>query len=309
MNTGVEASESAVKFARRWAYDVKGVKKYDAKVIFPSGNFWGRSLSAISSSTDPESFEGFGPFMPNFIVIPYNDLAALDEAAKDANVAAFMLEPIQGEAGVLVPDEGYLRGARDICTRRNILMIADEVQTGLGRTGKRLCCDHESVRPDIISLGKALSGGVYPVSAMLCDDGIMLNVKPGQHGSTFGGNPLAAKVAIAALQVIEEEKLAENAEKMGSIFRREMNRLPTDLVVKVRGKGLLNAVVINDSLKAWEVCLKLKENGLLAKNTHNNCIRFAPPLVITEAQILEGCQIISKVLQSMYKTDSCKVAI
>lgn len=309
MNTGVEASESAVKFARRWAYDVKGIKKYEAKIVFVEGNFWGRSLSALSASTDPDAYEGFGPFMPNFIVIPYNDLAALEKVAQDSNVAAFMLEPILGEAGVIVPDEGYLRGVRELCTRRNILMIADEVQTGLGRTGKRLCCDYESVRPDIITLGKALSGGVYPVSAMLCDDHIMLNVKPGQHGSTFGGNPLAAKVGLAALKVIEEEKLAENAHKMGEIFRREMGRLPNDLVITVRGKGLLNAIVINSQLKAWEVCLKLKENGLLAKNTHNNCIRFAPPLVINEEQILEGCDIISKVLLSMSNVMQYKMAI
>jgi ornithine--oxo-acid transaminase len=298
MNTGVEAAESALKLARRWAYDVKGVKSDQTKLIFAEDNFFGRSLAAVSASSDPESYGGFGPYMPGFELVPYNDLAALEKTASDPSVAAFMVEPIQGEAGVVVPDDGYLKGVREICTKKNILFIADEVQTGLGRTGRRLCCDHENVRPDILVLGKALSGGVYPVSAVLCDDDIMLNIKPGQHGSTYGGNPLAARVGLAALKVLEEEKMAENAEKMGKLLRDRLSKISKKVVTFVRGKGLLNAVGINEKYDAWKVCLKLRDHGLLAKNTHGDRIRFAPPLVITEEQMLECCDIIEKVFKS-----------
>jgi len=298
MNTGVEAAETSVKLARRWAYDVKGVKRYNAKILFAENNFWGRSLAAVSASTDPESYGGFGPFMPGFHVIPYNDLEALDKAAADPEVAAFMVEPIQGEAGVVVPSDGYLKGVREICTKRRILFIADEIQTGLGRAGRRLAVDHDGVRPDIIVLGKALSGGVYPVSAALCDDEIMLTVGPGQHGSTYGGNPLACKVAMAAMKVLEEERLAENADKMGHIFRRELKKLPQEIVTNVGGRGLMNAIVISPKYKAWDVCLRLRENGLLAKNTHRDRIRLTPPLVINEEQVLECAEIIRKTLLS-----------
>ncbi|KAJ8264457.1 hypothetical protein GJAV_G00149390 [Gymnothorax javanicus] len=270
MNTGVEAGETACKLARKWAYNVKGVPKYKAKIIFASGNFWGRTMAAISSSTDPSSYEGFGPFMSGFEIIPFNDVPALERALQDQNVAAFMVEPIQGEAGVVVPDSGYLTKVRELCTQHNVLFIADEVQTGLARTGRRLAVDHESVRPDLVLLGKALSGGVYPVSAVLCDDEVMLTIKPGEHGSTYGGNPLACRVAIAALEVLEEEKLAENSEKMGQLLRAELMKLPSDVVTCVRGKGLLNAVVIKETkdYDAWKVCLRLRDNGLLAKPTH-----------------------------------------
>ncbi|KAG9267541.1 ornithine aminotransferase, mitochondrial [Astyanax mexicanus] len=287
MNTGVEGGETACKLARKWAYTVKGVPKYQAKIIFAEGNFWGRTMAAISSSTDPSSYDGFGPFMPGFELVPYNDLSALEKALQDPNVAAFMVEPIQGEAGVMVPDPGYLTKVRELCTKHNVLFIADEVQTGLARTGRRLAVDHEAVRPDLVVLGKALSGGVYPVSAVLCDDEVMLTIKPGEHGSTFGGNPLACSVAMAALQVLEEEKLAENAEKMGQILRSELNKLPKEIVTTVRGKGLLNAIVIKETkdYDAWRVCLRLRDNGLLAKPTHGDIIRLAPPLVINEDEV------------------------
>ncbi len=302
MNTGVEAGETAIKLCRKWAYTVKGIPEDQAKILFVAGNFWGRTLAAISSSTDPSSYKGFGPFLPGYEVIPYNDLPALELALRDPHVAGFMVEPIQGEAGVVVPDAGYLRKAWEMCQASNALFIADEVQTGLARTGKMLACDHEGVRPDILILGKALSGGVLPVSAVLCDDEIMLSIRPGEHGSTYGGNPLACAVAMAALEVLIEEHLAENAEKLGHLFRARMEEIIArrpELVVKVRGKGLLNALVVNDteeSHTAWDICLKLRDNGLLAKPTHGNIIRFAPPLVITEAQMETCCEIIEKTL-------------
>ena len=300
MNTGVEACETACKLARKWAYTVKGIKQYEAKIVFAENNFWGRTLAAISASTDPSSYGGFGPFMPGFEIIPYNDLKALEQKlASDKNIAAFMIEPIQGEAGVVVPNDGYLKAVRDLCTKYNVLWIADEVQTGLARTGRMLAVDHENVRPDIVCLGKALSGGVYPVSGVLADDEVMLSIKPGEHGSTYGGNPLAAKVGITALQVIKDEKLVENAEKMGILLRQELNKLPKDVIKTVRGKGLLNAIVINDKFDAWELCLKFRDNGLLAKPTHGDKIRFAPPLVITEQQILECSQIIAKTIAQL----------
>ncbi|PQA56225.1 ornithine--oxo-acid transaminase [Siphonobacter curvatus] len=304
MNSGVEGGETALKLTRKWAYKVKGVAADQAKTVFAAGNFWGRTLAAISASTDPDSRNEYGPFLPGYVIIPYNDLTALEETlAADPTIAGFMVEPIQGEAGVVVPDEGYLRGVRDLCTKYNVLFIADEVQTGLGRTGKRLACDHEGVRPDILVLGKALSGGVYPVSCVLADDEIMLTIRPGEHGSTYGGNPLACAVTMAALDVIREEKLAENAERMGELFRRRMGELSqkSDLITLVRGKGLLNAIVINDtetSNTAWQLCLDLKDRGLLAKPTHGNKIRFAPPLVITEAQMEEACAIIEQAVRS-----------
>jgi ornithine--oxo-acid transaminase len=298
MNTGVEAGETAIKLARRWGYDKKKIPENKAKVIFASGNFWGRTLAAISASTDPDSRAGFGPYMPGFIIIPYNDIAALKLAAQDPEVCAFMVEPIQGEAGVVVPDTGYLSAVREVCTANNILFIADEIQTGLCRTGKMLCCDHENVRPDILVLGKALSGGLYPVSAVLADDHIMLNIKPGQHGSTYGGNPLAARIAIAALEVLVEEKLDIRAEKLGNLFRSKLISDQLPHVKEIRGKGLLNAIVIDENKSprsAWEICLKLKEHGLLAKPTHGNIIRFAPPLVISEDDFAKGLDVIRSV--------------
>ena len=302
MNTGVEGGETAVKLARRWAYDVKGVKENQAKIVFAKGNFWGRTLAAISSSNDPSSYKGFGPYMPGYELVDYNDLTALENAIKDANTAAFMVEPIQGEAGVIVPTEGYLKGVRDLCTKYNVLFIADEVQTGLARTGKMLACDHEGVKPDILVLGKALSGGILPVSAVLASNEIMLTIKPGEHGSTYGGNPLACAVAMEALKVLKDEKLAENAEALGVIFREEMIKLQnnTDIVTAVRGKGLFNAIVIKEKngKTAWDVCLKFAEEGLLAKPTHGDTIRFAPPLVITKDQLLEGIDIIKNVILS-----------
>jgi ornithine--oxo-acid transaminase len=304
MNTGVEGGETAIKLARHWAYRVKGVPENKAKVVFVEGNFWGRTLAAISSSTDPSSYKDFGPFMPGYEIIPYNDLPALEKALQDPHVAAFMFEPIQGEAGVVVPDDDYIPGARALCTKYRALLIADEVQTGIARTGRRLCCDHFDVKPDILVLGKALSGGVLPVSAALANDEVMLTIKPGEHGSTFGGNPLACAVAMEALKVVEDEGLAENAERLGRIFRARMDSLQSarpDLIARVRGKGLLNAVVINDSedsKTAWNICLALAENGLLAKPTHGNIIRFAPPLVITESQMDTCCGIIDKVLRA-----------
>jgi ornithine--oxo-acid transaminase len=302
MNTGVEGGETAVKLARRWAYDVKGVKENQAKIIFARGNFWGRTLAAISASTDPSSYTGFGPYMPGYELVDYNDLGALESALKDPNAAAFMVEPIQGEAGVVVPDEGYLKSVRELCTTYNVLFIADEVQTGLARTGKMLACDHEDVKPDILILGKALSGGFFPVSAVLASNEIMLTIKPGEHGSTYGGNPLACAVAIEALKILKDEKLAENSEKLGVIFRDEMNKLKneTDLITDVRGKGLFNAVVIKErnGKTAWDVCTKFMEHGLLAKPTHGDIIRFAPPLIITKDQLMECVAIIRKVILS-----------
>jgi ornithine--oxo-acid transaminase len=301
MNTGVEGGETAIKLARRWGYKVKGIEENKAKIIFAEGNFWGRTMAAISSSTDPSSYSQFGPFMPGFEIVPYNNLVALEKAFQDKNVAAFMFEPIQGEAGVVVPDEGYLKAVRSLCSEYNVLMIADEIQTGLCRTGKMLACDHENVRPDILILGKALSGGVMPVSAILANDEIMLTIKPGEHGSTYGGNPLACKVAMAALEVLKEEKLADNAAAMGLLLRSEINKLQSPHVKLVRGKGLLNAVVVQHSNKeaAWDLCLQLKENGLLAKPTHGDKIRFAPPLVINEEQIMECVEIIGKSLKML----------
>ncbi|XP_058976227.1 ornithine aminotransferase, mitochondrial-like [Musca domestica] len=299
MNTGVEGGETACKLARKWAYTKKNIPKNQAKIIFAENNFWGRTLSAVSASTDPSSYEGFGPFMPGFEIIKYNDVQALEKALQDPNVCAFMVEPIQGEAGVVVPDDGYLKKVRELCTKNNVLWIADEVQTGLARTGRMLAVDYEGVKPDILILGKALSGGMYPVSAVLANDDVMLCIKPGEHGSTYGGNPLGCKVAMAALEVLQEEKLSENAFKMGELLRSELNKLPKDVVSVVRGKGLLNAIVINSKHDAWDVCLKLKENGLLAKPTHGDIIRFAPPLVINEEQMLESVDIIKKTIMSM----------
>ena len=301
MNTGVEGGETAIKLARRWGYVVKGIEDNQAKVIFAKGNFWGRTMAAISSSTDPSSYFNFGPFMPGFEIVDYNNLVALEKAFQDKNVAAFMLEPIQGEAGVVVPDEGYLTGVRNLCTQYNVLMIADEIQTGLARTGKMLACDHEHVRPDMLILGKALSGGVLPVSAVLCDDEIMMTIRPGEHGSTYGGNPLACAVAMAALKVLKDENMAANAEAMGELLRSEIVKLNSPFVSLVRGKGLLNAIVIihSNPEAAWDLCLTLKENGLLAKPTHGDKIRFAPPLSITKDQILECVGIIDKSLQSL----------
>jgi ornithine--oxo-acid transaminase len=305
MNTGVEGGETAIKLARRWGYTVKGIAENQAHILFVEGNFWGRTMAAISSSNDPSSYANFGPYMPGFSLIPYNDLAALETALKaNPNIAAFMFEPIQGEAGVVVPHEGYLQGVRDLCTKYHVLMIADEVQTGLCRTGKMLACDHENVKPDMLILGKALSGGVLPVSAVLANNEIMLTIKPGEHGSTYGGNPLACAVAMESLQVLVDEKLAENAEAMGLIFRNRMEQLKakTNLVELVRGKGLLNAIVIKpfgNGKTAYDVCLAMKENGLLAKQTHGDIIRFAPPLTITEAQLHEACDIIEKTILSL----------
>ena len=303
MNSGVEAGETAVKLSRKWGYEKKGIEKNSAKIIFPEGNFWGRTLAAISSSTDPSSYNGFGPFMPGYDIIPYNDLVVLEKKLSDPNCAAFMFEPIQGEAGVIVPDNGYLREVRRLCSKYNVLMVADEIQTGIGRTGKMLATDYEDARPDILVLGKALSGGVLPVSAVLCDDPIMLCIKPGEHGSTFGGNPLSAAVATEALKVILDEGLIENAYNLGKIFREQLQKFTknSDLVKLVRGKGLLNAIVINDTPKsdtAWNICIKLRDNGLLAKPTHGNIIRFAPPLVITEEQLNECISIITDTLRS-----------
>ena len=303
MNTGVEGGETANKLARKWGYIHKGIDKDKAKIIFANGNFWGRTLAAISSSDDPLSYEGFGPFMPGYHLIPYNDLHALEIELKDKNVAAFMVEPIQGEAGVVVPDEGYLAGVRKLCTKYNVLFIADEVQTGIARTGKMLACDYEDARPDILILGKALSGGVLPISAVLADDQVMLTIQPGEHGSTFGGNPLACRVAQAALEVVVDENLAQNAFELGDLFRSELNKKLSSckLVKLIRGKGLLNAIVINDSTDsstAWDICMKLRDNGLLAKPTHGNIIRFAPPLVISKQEILEAVEIISETIIS-----------
>ena len=301
MNTGVEGGETAIKLARRWAYVKKGIEENKAKVIFAEGNFWGRTLAAISSSTDPSSYKNFGPFMPGFDLVPYNDTAALEKAFQDKNVCAFMVEPIQGEAGVVIPDEGYLQKVRALCTQYNVLFIADEIQTGLARTGKMLACDHENVRPDILILGKALSGGVLPVSAVLADDFIMMNIQPGEHGSTYGGNPLACAVAISALAVLREEKLSENAAEMGEILRNELRSIHSPFIKTIRGKGLLNAIVIDhpNPEASWDLCLALKDRGLLAKPTHGDKIRFAPPLVITKEQIKESVGIIADALKTL----------
>ena len=300
MNTGVEGGETANKLARKWGYMKKGISKNKARIVFANGNFWGRTLAAISSSDDPSSYEGFGPFMPGYDLIPYNNLEALEKELQDFNVCAFMVEPIQGEAGVVVPDQGYLEGVRKLCDKYNVLFIADEVQTGIARTGKMLACDYEDARPDILILGKAISGGVFPVSAVLADDEIMLCIKPGEHGSTFGGNPIACKVAQAALEVVIDENLAENAYRLGKIFRKELRDFDNDMITLVRGKGLLNAIIIKpkNGKEAWDVCLKLRDNGLLAKPTHGDIIRFAPPLVITEEQLMECIAIIKKTILS-----------
>ena len=301
MNTGVEGGETAIKLARRWGYEVKGIEKNKAKIIFAEGNFWGRTLAAVSSSNDPSSYNGYGPFMPGFELIPYNDLVALENAISDPNVAAFMVEPIQGEAGVLVPNEGYLKGVSNLCKKYNVLFIADEVQTGIARTGKMLACDHEGVKPDILVLGKALSGGTMPVSAVLASNEIMLTIKPGEHGSTYGGNPLACAVAIAAMQVVIDEKLSENAQRLGEVLRAGLREIKSDRVTAVRGKGLLNAIVIQekDGIDAWDICLKLKDKGLLAKPTHGDVIRFAPPLVINEEQLKECILIIKDTIENL----------
>jgi ornithine--oxo-acid transaminase len=303
MNTGVEGGETANKLARKWGYTKKGIPENKARIIFAKGNFWGRTLAAISSSDDPVSYEGFGPFMPGYDLIPYNDLNALEAELKDFNVAAFMVEPIQGEAGVVVPDEGYLSGVRKLCDKYNVLFIADEVQTGIARTGKMLATDYEDAKPDILILGKALSGGVFPVSAVLADDDVMLCIKPGEHGSTFGGNPLACAVAQAALEVVIDEDLAKNAFDLGNYFRDKLNEFikESELISLVRGRGLLNAIVINDSedsSTAWDLCVKMKENGLLAKPTHGNIIRFAPPLTINKTELEECINIITSTIKN-----------
>ncbi|MCK5775180.1 MAG: ornithine--oxo-acid transaminase, partial [Bacteroidales bacterium] len=300
MNTGAEADETAIKLARKWGYTVKGIPENEAKIIVCADNFHGRTVTIISMSTDPDAYKGFGPFTPGFVTVPYNDTAALEAELKDPNVCAFLVEPIQGEAGVFVPDEGYLKKSYDLCKANNVLFIADEVQTGIARTGKLLAVDHEGVRPDVLILGKALSGGVIPVSAVLADDDIMLVIKPGEHGSTFGGFPLAAKVAVAALEVVKEEKLAERAEYLGKIFRREMEAINSPMVSLVRGKGLLNAVIIKpkDGKEAWDVCMKMRDLGVLAKPTHGDIIRFAPPLVITEEELMQAIALIKEALVS-----------
>ncbi len=302
MNTGVEGGETAIKLARKWGYTVKGIPANQAKIVFASGNFWGRTIAAISSSQDPDSYGDFGPFVPGFEVVPYNDLEALDKALQDGHVAAFMVEPIQGEAGVIVPNEDYLAGVRALCSKYNVLWIADEVQTGLGRTGKMLCCDHAGVKPDILILGKALGGGVFPVSAVLTNHEVMNVLHPGQHGSTFGGNPLACAVAMAALKVLVDENLAENAEKLGKVFRSRLQMINVSIVSGVRGKGLLNAIDIvpfGNGKTAYDVCLALKANGLLAKQTHTHTIRFAPPLTITQEQIETAADIIAHTIDAV----------
>lgn len=303
MNSGAEAVETAVKLARKWSYEVKGIAENAAKIIVCENNFHGRTTTIVSFSNDPDANQNYGPFTPGFIKIPYNDIAALEEvlSREAGNIAAFLVEPIQGEAGVYVPDENFLKNASELCKKYNVLFIADEVQTGIARTGRLIACHHEEVQPDILILGKALSGGMYPVSAVLANDNIMNVIKPGQHGSTFGGNPIACAVAVAALDVVADEKLSERAEELGKLFRAEIEKLieKTDLITKVRGKGLLNAILINDtpeSSTAWNLCLQLKENGLLAKPTHGNIIRLAPPLVITEEQLLDCVKIIEKTI-------------
>ena len=298
MNTGAEADETALKLCRKWAYMKKGVPDGKAKIIVCDGNFHGRTITIVSLSNDPESYAGYGPFTPGFIKIPYNDIPALEKALQDPDVAGFLLEPIQGEAGVFVPDEGYLKKAYELCKSKNVLFIADEVQTGIARTGRLLACDHEGVHPDILVLGKAMSGGMMPVSCVLANDDIMLCIKPGEHGSTYGGNPIAARVSIAALEVVRDEKLAENAEKLGQVFRDRISKIHSDMIELVRGKGLLNAVVIKpkNGKTAWDVCLKLRDKGLLAKPTHQHIIRFAPPLVINKMELIEAIGIIENTI-------------
>lgn len=301
VNSGVEAVETALKLCRRWAYDKKGIAENEAVIIVCENNFHGRTIAAISLSTDPDSFAGFGPHVKGFHKIPFNDTEALEEALKMPNIAGFMVEPIQGEAGIYVPNDGYIAKCKELCEKFGVLFIADEVQVGLARTGRMLCCDHDNVRPDILIIGKALSGGMYPVSAVFADDEIMLTIKPGQHGSTFGGNPIACRVAMAALKVLKDENMAENAEAMGLIFRERVQAIGSSMIETVRGRGLLNAVVIKptDGKTAWDVCLAMKERGLLAKPTHENIIRFAPPLVITEEQIMEATEIIKSSIESL----------
>lgn len=301
MNTGAEADETALKLCRKWGYKKKGIPENEAKIIVCEGNFHGRTITIVSMSTDPDSYGGYGPFTPGFVTIPYNDTDALEKELKDPNVAGFLVEPIQGEAGVYVPDDGFLKRAYDLCKANNVLFMADEVQTGIGRTGKMLACDHENVHPDVLILGKAISGGVYPVSAVLADDDIMLVIRPGEHGSTYGGNPLACKVAMEALQVVKDEKLEENAERLGKIFRDEMKKINSEMIETVRGKGLLNAIVIRPKKgkEAWDVCVAMKENGLIAKPTHQHIIRFAPPLIINEEQLREAIEIIKKTILEM----------
>ena len=300
MNTGAEADETALKLCRKWAYLKKGIKDGMAKIIVCDGNFHGRTITIVSMSADPEAYRDSGPYTPGFVKIPYNDIPALERALEDPDVAGFLVEPIQGEAGVYVPDEGYLRRACDLCHAHNVLFMADEVQTGIGRTGRMLACDHEGVRPDILILGKALGGGVVPISAVLADDEIMLTIKPGEHGSTFGGNPVACRASMAALEVVREERLTENAEAMGRIFRDRMRSIGSDMIAEVRGKGLLNAVVIRpkNGREAWDVCLRMRDNGLLAKPTHDHIIRFAPPLIISEEELLDACGIIERSIRS-----------
>jgi len=300
MNTGAEAVETAIKLCRKWAYLVKNIEEDKAKIVVCENNFHGRTTTIVSFSSDPEAYAEYGPFTPGFVRIPYNDLDALETALKDPDVAGFLVEPIQGEAGVYVPSDGYLKGAEELCRKNNVLFIADEVQTGIARTGKLLACDYEDVKPDILILGKAISGGMYPVSAVFANDEIMLLIKPGQHGSTFGGNPVGAKVAVAALEVIRDEKLAEKAHHLGEILRRELEAIDSDMITLVRGRGLLNAIIIKPKgdIEAWDVCLKMAENGLLAKPTHGDIIRFAPPLVITEEQLMECVGIIKKSIGS-----------
>jgi ornithine aminotransferase len=301
MNTGAEGVETALKLARRWGYDVKGVPEGKAKIVVCADNFHGRTITIVSMSTDPSSYGGFGPFTEGFVKIPYNDVSALEKVITDPHIVGFLLEPIQGEAGVVVPDDGYLKACYDICKRHNVLFIADEIQSGIGRSGRLLACDWEGVKPDILVLGKALSGGVTPVSAVFANDEIMLTIKPGEHGSTYGGNPLACAVGMAALDVVRDEKLAENADRMGKIFRSEVAKINHKMIKKVRGKGLLNAVVTEPSgdVKAWDICVMLKEKGLLAKPTHEHIIRFTPPLIINEAQMSEAVAIIKSVFESI----------
>ena len=301
MNSGAEADETALKLIRKWAYKVKGIPDKEAKIVVCDGNFHGRTITIISMSSDPDARGDYGPYTPGFISIPYNDLERLEQELNDENVAGFLVEPIQAEAGVYVPGDGYLKRASELCKKYNVLFVADEVQTGLGRTGKMLACEHEGVRPDILVLGKALSGGVYPVSCVLADDEIMLTIKPGEHGSTYGGNPIAAQVAMAALDVIQDEKLAENSARLGEIFRKEMKSIDSELIETIRGKGLLNAVAIKptEGKSAWDVCLAMKENGLIAKPTHENIIRFTPPLTITEDQLKEAIGIIKKTFEEL----------
>ena len=302
MNTGAEADETALKLCRKWAYMKKGIPDGEAKIIVCDGNFHGRTITIVSLSNDPESYGGYGPFTPGFIRIPYNDIPALEKALEDPHVAGFLVEPIQGEAGVYVPDEGYLRKAFELCKAHKVLFMADEVQTGIARTGKLLACDHEGVRPDVLILGKALGGGMMPVSCVLADDEIMLCIRPGEHGSTFGGNPIAAKVSIAALEVVRDEKLAENAENLGKIFREKIRQIPSDRIDLVRGKGLLNAVVIKpkNGKTAWDVCLKMRDKGLLAKPTHQHIIRFAPPLVINKVELMQAIGLIENTFAELY---------